>query len=36
MLGKGVRSIESKWHTSDYDTELIKVDYNLVPEHEAK
>ena len=28
--------IETKWHTSDFDTELIKVDYNLVPEQEAK
>jgi len=28
--------IETKWHTSDYDTQLIKVEYGLVPDQEAK
>lgn len=28
--------IETKWHTSDYDTQLIKVQYGSVPEQETK
>ena len=28
--------VETNWHTSDYDTQLIEVEYGSVPEHEAK
>lgn len=28
--------VETKWHTSDYDAQLIKVEYDSLPEQEAK
>lgn len=28
--------VETKWHTSDYDAQLIEVKYGLLPEQEAK
>jgi len=29
-------SVETKWHTPDYDAQLIKVKYDSMPEQEAK